>query len=431
MSDDQLLPEQTYAPPAKPPFAVANIILSMGLMAIGSGLAFAFIPTRLAQLGFGPEWAGLIMTSVALGGFGGCLAAGVLVRRVGHARTFMANAALAILGHLLMAVSQDPVVWLISRLGYGFAVTNLFISSQSWLNDASPNEWRGKIVATFYMSYVVCIGFGGYLIAWIDLSTPVGPIIAAAFAAVAIIPIGLTNLKPPPPPQSVSVAFKAVWEISPVGLAGLFAVGGLTMLIQGFAPIYAAETGYSQSDIGLLLFLMQAGMIAVQLPLGALSDRIDRRVVLVLSTALVIGFAIASTQADGASVWILIILFGAWAGATETIYAVANAHANDRAQPEYYVSLSMTMLFAWSISGFIVPAITTALTGIYGVKTFMYMAIVIGAIYGLFVLYRMTKRTPVASEDQVAYEPRAAQAAYLPELSAPPVEDDVEQKRLP
>ena len=429
MNDDLVLTQEVYAPPAKPPFAVASIILSMGLLAIGSGLAFAYIPTRLAQLGFDPEWAGWIMTSVALGGFVGCVTAGILVRRVGHARTFMASAALGILGHLLMAVSQDPWVWLVARMGYGFAITNLFISSQSWLNDASPNEWRGRVVATFYMTYVVCIGLGGYLIAWIDLSGPTGPILAAAFSAVAIIPVGLTNLQPPPPPQSVAVAFRAVWNISPVGLAGLLAVGGLTMLIQGFAPIYAAATGYSQGDIGLLLFLMQFGMIAVQLPLGALSDRIDRRYVLILSTLLIIGFATASTQADGASVWILIVLFGAWAGATETIYAVANAHANDRAQPEYYVSLSMTMLFAWSVSGFLVPGITTAIMPFVGVKAFMYLAIGIAAVYALFILFRIMQRTPVAAEDQVPYEPRAAQAAYLPELSAPPT-DDVEQKRF-
>ena len=37
------------------------------------------------------------------------------------------------------------------------------------------------------------------------------------------------------------------------------------------------------------------------------------------------------------------------------------------------------MLFAWSLSGFIVPAIGTALTAVYGTQSFMYVAIAIAA----------------------------------------------------
>ena len=411
-----------------PPFAVAGLILSMALVAVGNGLIFAYVPTRLGGLGYPPSMAGWILTGMAAGGFLGCLAVGRLVKRVGHARAFMTLASVMLLTHLLIGMTLDPILWIGARFAYGFAVTGLFIIAQSWMNDSCPNEWRGRVMAIFYMSYVLCIGLGGYLIAWIDLETPIGPMIAVLFGTLAILPVGLTNLPTPPPPEAVKVALRAVWRISPVGLVGLLAVGGLTMMVQGFAPIYAQETGYSQSDIGLLVFLMQFGMIAVQMPLGALSDRMDRRIVLIIACVIIVVFALICTRLEGMNLWLMIALFGIWAGATETICAVATAHANDRAEPQYYVSLSMTMLFAWSASAFILPGATTVLTSFLGVTAYMYVAVVIACSYGLFVAYRIMRKEPVPEEDQEAYEPRAAQAAYAPDLAAPAIAEEIDQQ---
>jgi MFS family permease len=415
-------------PAAKPPLAVFSLIVSMALIAVGGGLIFAYIPIRLGDLGYGPSMPGWILTFMAFGGFIGCVGTGPLVKRVGHARAYMTLAAILILSHLTLAVSIDPYVWMAARVGYGLAASGLFIISQSWLNDACPNAWRGRVMAIFYMSYVLCIGLGGFLISFVEIGSGTGPLWAVLFVTMAILPVGMTNLRAPLPPDYVQVSFRGVWRISQVGLVGLLAVGGLSMLVQGFAPIYAQARGYDQQDIGLLLFLMQFGMIAVQMPLGALSDRMDRRRVLVVACALVIVFAAVATRLDDADLLILIVVFAIWAGATETIYAVANAHANDRADPQYYVALSMTMLFAWSASGFLLPGAASLLTDVIGPKAFMYVAIFIAGAYGLFVLYRIAAREPVPEEEQGSFEPRAAQTAYSPEYYAPPDAEEVDQK---
>lgn len=115
------------------------------------------------------------------------------------------------------------------------------------------------------------------------------------------------------------------------GLGGcLLAVGDLTMPVQGFAPIYAASEGHEQADIATLMVLIQFGMIAVQLPLGALSDRIDRRLVLVAACAIVVSAGIA-IRMSGAPLGWTILIFAIWCRATESIYAVSNAHGSDRA----------------------------------------------------------------------------------------------------
>ncbi len=399
------------------PFAVTSIVLSMSMIAIGNGLLFAYIPVKLAAEGFEPWVAGAMLTAMSAGGIAGCLLTGRMVRAVGHARVFASLAALLAFSVMLIALGTEARLWLLSRTFYGVSATGLFIVSQSWLNDAVGNAWRGRVIAVFYMSYVLGLGLGSHLLTYIPLDGVRAPLLTVAFITLAILPVGLTRLPPPPPPEAVSIAFRSVWRVSPVALVALSCVGGLTLLVQGFAPIYASAEGYAKDDVAALLLFMQFGMIAIQLPLGWLSDRIDRRWVLILATVILTAGAITATRSNGVDLIWLIVIFALWAGATETVYSVATAHANDRADPQYYVSLSATLLVAWSISGFVLPGLATALTPVLGPQAFMFVTIAVAIAFAGFVVWRVINKEPVPDEEAEPFQAISAQAPHTPELA--------------
>jgi MFS family permease len=399
------------------PFAVTSIVLSMCMIAIGNGLLFAYIPVKLAAVGFQPWVAGAMLTAMSAGGIAGCLMTGRMVRAVGHARVFASLASLLAFSVMLIALGTDVSLWLVSRIVYGVSATGLFIVSQSWLNDAVGNALRGRVIAVFYMSYVLGLGLGSHLLTYISLDGVRAPLLTIAFITLAILPVGLTRLPPPPPPEEISIAFRSVWRISPVALIALSCVGGLTLLVQGFAPIYASAAGYAKDDVAALLLFMQLGMIVIQLPLGWLSDQIDRRWVLILATIILIAGAAAATRANGADLIWLIAIFALWAGATETLYSVATAHANDRADPQYYVSLYATLLIAWSVSGFLLPGLATALTPVLGPQAFMFVTIVVAIGFAGFVVWRVIHKDPVPDEETEPFQAISAQAPHTPELA--------------
>jgi len=388
--------------------AIASIILSMALLAVGNGLLFAYVPVKLGDAGLPPTWAGSILTGLSAGGLLGCLLTGRLVRMVGHARAYMTFSALIILSCAMIAGGTFPVLWIASRALYGFAISGLFIVAQSWLNDAVGNAIRGRVLAIFYISYIVGLGLGSLTLSFVDLDTQAAPIIAIVFTALSIIPVGMTSLRPPPVPESASIAFRKAWRVSPVGIAGMLAVGGLSMMVAGFSPIHATAQGLSKDQVSILMVSMQLGTILLQLPFGWLSDRIDRRYVLVATSLLVIAAGITASQTQDSSYLVLVLVFMVWSGASETIYSVSSAHANDRAGKADLVALSSTMLFAWSISGFIMPALATILTAFYGTQAFMYVAIAIAASFCTFVCWRIS-RAPAATETG-GFAPLSAQA---------------------
>ncbi|MCA0278924.1 MAG: MFS transporter [Proteobacteria bacterium] len=392
-----------------PAIAVAGVILAMALVAVGNGLMFGYIPVSLGASGYAPAWAGTMLTGLSAGGLAGCLLTGMLVRRVGHARAYMVFSALIVLSNVAVAAGTFPLVWIAARVLYGFAICGLFIVSQSWLNDAVGNDIRGRVMAIFYVAYVVGLGVGSFLLRFVDIATAQAPLLCVAFAAISILPVGLTRLRQPLPPLAASVALVRAWRISPVGVAGMLAVGGLSMMIAGFAPIHATASGFTQQQVATLLFAMPLGTLLFQIPFGWISDRTDRRYVLVAAGLLVVVAGLAAGRFDGSALPIMVAIYVVWSGASESIYSLSSAHASDRAHKDDLVALSSSMLFAWSLSGFIVPGLGTILTAIYGTQAFMYVAIVIAAAYTLFVLWRLRRVRAVPVDKTGAFSPMAAQ----------------------
>lgn len=409
--------EESVSPPQ---VAVSSIMLSAALMALASGLTFAYIPIKLASLDFQPWVAASMTPALALGGLAGCIAVGPLLRLSGHARVFMLLYAMIIISMVIIAAVPSVVAWLFARALYGFGVNGMFIVAQSWLHDVSTDHNRGKTITTFYVSYVVALGFGAFTIRFIEIDGNLIPLIATLFVAIAMVPVGLTRLKQPAPPERVTVALRRVWHISPVGLAGMFAVGGMTMTLQSFAPIYANAEGFSKADVGLLMLLMQLGLLVIQIPMGLLSDRIDRRRVLLAVSVIASMAAGFSIYADGSYtlLW-MVLVFAVWNGATETIYSVSSALANDRADPKDYVLLSSTQMIAWSISGFVVPLIATVAIQYLPLSVFMWMLVSISLCFGMFVLVRMRMTDAVEPGDREIFQTATAQVVYPGEFVHP------------
>jgi MFS family permease len=339
------------------------------------------------------------------------------VRRIGHARAYMVLSALIVLSNAGVAADAHPVLWIAARALYGFAICAMFIVAQSWLNDAVGNSIRGRVMAVFYVSYIVGMGIGSALMGALDIGSAQAPLIGIVFTALSMLPIGMTRLAQPPAPEAASVAMRRAWQISPVGVAGMLAVGGLSMMIAGFAPIHATAKGFTQQEVATLMFAMPLGTLLFQIPLGWISDRTDRRYVLIAASLLVAVAGIAAARYDAATLTVILIIYVVWSGASESIYSLSSAHANDRASKDDLVALSSSMLFSWSLSGFLIPGLGTALTAAYGTQSFIYVAIIIAISYALFVLWRVLKARPVPSADTGSFAPMTAQAPLPVDLA--------------
>jgi len=132
-------------------------------------------------------------------------------------------------------------------------------------------------------------------------------------------------------------------------VVGAFVVGLVNGPVIAITPVFGVSIGLSQDQAAALLFALQAGSLAMQWPLGWLSDRADRRYVI---AALAAGTSLVSllilwASAQGANLLILWSL-AAWGGLALCIYSVCVAHACDIVDPGQIVSTVGTLLFSWA-----------------------------------------------------------------------------------
>jgi MFS family permease len=286
----------------------------------------------------------------------------------------------------------------------------LFIIAQSWLNDAVENHVRGRVMAVFYIGYIMGLGTGSLILTRLEVSGNTAPLVAILLATFSSLPIGLTRLPIPQPPGISTISFKRAWAISPVGIVSMLAVGGMSMLAGGYTPIHLSASGYSKDEVALLMFAMPIGTLLIQLPAGWISDRTDRRFVLAACALIAAGAGAICGLFDGAALIWLAAFFVIWDGATESVYSIGNAYAGDKARKEELVELSSTMLFAWSISGFAVPAIATLLTTQFGTIAYFPLAITISLSLAAFILWRVIKTGVQAHHKTANIAPHATNA---------------------
>jgi len=328
---------------------VAALLLSDALLLIGHGLQLTLVPVSAELLGFSAGQIGLMGSTYYLGFVSGCLLTPLLVRRVGHIRTFAILATSYSALVLLFYSMPYLLVWLLLRFAAGLAIAGLYMTIESWLSERSTSDTRGTILSVYVVINMSMTMVGQQML---NFSDPLGQtlfIVISVLLSLALIPVCLTTALAPAPIHNVRIDLRKVWDLSQVGVAGAIATGLVTGAFWSLGPLYAREIGLDTQALTMFLSVVVMGGAVFQLPLGRLSDRYDRRLVL-LYTAIV-GAILSGLLAlvPGLNGWGLSILAFFWGGCVMTQYAVSLAHANDRADPEDFVMVGSVMLLSMGL----------------------------------------------------------------------------------
>ena len=253
------------------------ILLSAGVLLGANGGFGTLTAVRAGIEGFPDVVVGFFGSAFFAGFLVGCLSSAALIRRSGHIRVFGAFASLAAIGVILMIWVVDPWVWLLGRflLGVAFSTTSTVI--ESWLNALAETSERGRVLSLYRIVDLVAVTGAQFMIAFLGAAST-GIFLAMAIAyCVAIIPVSLSKLSSPKPPESSRIHISTVWMVSPLATAGCFTLGLTNGAFRQVGPLYAQDMGLDLDGVALFMTLGIAVGLISQYPLGWISDRVDRR----------------------------------------------------------------------------------------------------------------------------------------------------------
>ena len=386
---------------------------------LGTGLLGTIVGVRAELEGFPTAVSGLVMSCHYIGFLGGCAVAPGLLRRHGHVRVFLAVSVLSALGAIAYPLYTSPAAWAAFRVITGAATAGIYVVCESWLAGAGHRQTRGRLLAVYLLVGNSGYGFGQLLLGLGSPETFLLFGLAAGLVGLSALP--LIALKPEGPPRTNLARLRIVElaKTAPLGVATSFVTGIGVGGILGFGPVYGTEVGMSVERVGLLMGAAMAGSIFLQWPIGALSDRINRRHVIIGAGLAAGAFAIAASYLPPLSNVILACMF-AYTAFSFPLYSLAISHVNDSLHPEKVIPASAALLGVYGVGTLVGPIGTSLVMEGLGPPGFWLLAGLAHVGLGLYGLYRLVKSRRLLEAHHLPHIPINAspQAALLIEDTA-------------
>ncbi|NNE82262.1 MAG: MFS transporter [Silicimonas sp.] len=384
------------------------LMLGMLLLMVGNGLQGSLIGIRGAIENFSTGQLAVITSAYFIGFLFGSRMAPELIRRVGHVRVFAALGSFISAVLILYPTLTEPWAWILLRVVFGFSFSGVYVTAESWLNNASSNENRGKALSLYMIVQMLGIVSSQALLNVADPAGFVLFVIPSVLVSLSFAPILLAATPTPAFETAKAMDLMSLYRISPTGIVGMFLLGLIFAAQFGMASIYGTEAGLSVAQISMFVSAIFLGGMVLQFPIGWLSDRMDRRVLILVSA---IGGVIAGLIGwlSGGTFEVSLVAAFLMGGVSNPLYALLIAYTNDYLETDDMAAASGGLIFVNGLGAILGPIITGwAMSGI-GPGGFWVFLMTMMLLMAAYVGYRMTQRVSAyAGEedyDAVAYAP--------------------------
>jgi len=378
------------------------LLLGMMLLQVGNGLQGTLLGVRGGIEGFSTAQMSWVMSGYFAGFlFGSRLAPG-LIRRVGHVRVFAALGSMISAVLILYPVMPNPWAWMAGRVLIGFCYSGVYVTAESWLNNSSSNETRGKTLSLYMIVQMVGIVSAQGLMVVADPSGFILFVISSVLVSIAFAPI-LLSVSPAPAFESTKpMSLRQIRQVSPLGAVGMFLLGGVFSAQFGMSAVYGAEIGLSTSQISAFVAMFFVGPMLFQFPLGWISDRMDRRILILAASLITTGGAIIGMVFNHDFNMLLVSAF-IIGGMTTPLYSLVLAHTNDFLSHEDMASAAGGMVFINGLGAIGGPMLAAWAMGAIGPQGYFLFIAILMIFLVVYAAYRMTQRAAPDETESYAH----------------------------
>lgn len=362
-------------------------IACIACVGLGLSLSTPLLSIEMKRMGLSGSWIGL---NTAVAGAASVMAIPFVPRlaaRIGVVPLLWGSLATAALA--LLAFKAVPVFawWFPIRFIFSVAIGALFVMSEFWINEAAPEGRRGLVMGVYATILALGLAAGPLLLTLLGSEgwAPYGA--GAVLFCLGGLPLlaarGLSPVLDGAPRRTVWSFIRTAPSATLAALVfGAAETGSFALL-----PIYGLRVGLSEGEATLLVTALALGNVVFQIPFGLLSDRMDRRRLL-LGATLVGALGAASIPSAGNGVPLYLLLF-VWGGIIGALYTVGLAHLGARFGGGDLAAANAAFLILYTLGMTGGPPLVGAGMDLVGPPGFAWSLAVVFAAYAFVVLDRM------------------------------------------
>ncbi|MCW8085542.1 MFS transporter [Sabulicella glaciei] len=342
-----------------PLLSLVAVIGAATIFGLTYSLTAPLVALNLAERGLGETWIGL---NAAMHAVGVLMVAPLLPRLAGRfgVRPLLLVALLSTAA-LLLLFPAIPIVWMwfVLRIGLGAGAEILFVLTESWANELSSDRTRGRVMATY--TAMLSLGFaGGPLILSVTGTDGILPFAvgsgAALLALLLLVHPGVTRPAMQAHGQSNLLRFM---RLAPVAMSTTALNAAVETAGLSFMVIYAARLGWEEQAGTQLITTLMVGAILLQLPIGWLCDKMDRRTLMLWLGGLCTLGALAWPILLQTP-WVAYPALFLWGGLFVGIYTTMLAIVGSRFRGTDLVGVYAAMGLLWGGGALVGPSLTGA-----------------------------------------------------------------------
>ncbi|MFN3348604.1 MFS transporter [Pseudorhodoplanes sp.] len=390
---------------------IGTLIIATSLVQLAIGFFGTFFALRVALADFSAFRSGLVLSSYFAGFTVGAYFGNRIIERFGHIRVYAAFAGIVVAATSAMTLTMEPPWWVILRAIIGFGCAGLFVTTESWLNAKAAAEDRGRVFSIYMVGCFAALALGQLLIGQVSIEGAAPFNLVIVLFAVALVLVSMTRAEAPQIVAAKSLPFGLLSREAPVAVAGALLSGFITGAFYALVPAWMQDAEIDPQTIGLFMLTAVLGGLAFQVPVGRLSDRFDRRLVIAVLAGCLIVTAIGILQLPQTLAAILpaAAVFG---GLISTIYPVSVAHAHDRMPADSVVAVSGRLILASGFGSVLGPLIGANLIAWYSIDGVFYMMAAAAVLLVAITVGRIVIVAPPERQERT-FDILAPQAAPL------------------
>lgn len=389
------------------------LMLGVLLLMLGNGLQGTLLGVRgsLEQIDSGTM--GLIMAGYFVGFLGGSRLTPVMLQHVGHVRVFAALGSLVSAAFIMYAAVVDPIAWFLLRVLVGFCFSGIYVVAESWINHSASNASRGQALSLYLVVQMSGMVLGQLLLNVADPSGYNLFVLITVLVSLSFAPVLLSSSTHAPVISATRpMSLRELINTSPLACFGILLLGGIYAVLYAMSPVYATERGLSIAQTSYFITAIFLGAMLLQFPIGWLSDKLDRRFLIIAVTGLGALVALVGMY-FGQHFSVLLVSAFLLGGAANPTYSLLVAYANDYLELDQMASAAGGLLFINGVGAMTGPIVVGYLMTSLGIEWYFITLFLLMSGICLYGIYRISQRAHTITDEAAPYLPISARTSGL------------------
>lgn len=278
-----------------------------------------------------------------------------IVRRLGASPAMVAGLLLTSVSALAMPFLDNLWVWMVLRFLMGAGVAIHWVVSETWMNAIVSERRRGLVMSIYITSIASGFALGPLILTLIGTDGALPFIAIATVTGLTALPMALIHKLAPPLALETRGSVVRLAREAPTIFAAVLAVGLVDAAFFTFLPIYGLRIGMPSDTAITLLTAVFVGNVALQIPIGWIADRVNRRALLLVLGAICIacpGLAAWLLRADSLAAYPILFV---WGGCSFGLYTVGVTMLGERYRGGELVAANAAFVMTFELANLLGP----------------------------------------------------------------------------